>query len=44
MAMLVLTLSMSAMDSNSNLPFYAGITSLAYIVLIMIANNWFEKE
>lgn len=42
-AAIVLIMSMCAMDSFSELPFYAGLVSAGYLLLILVANNWFEK-
>ena len=42
-AAIVLIMSMCAMDSFSEMPFYVGLVSAGYLLLILVANNWFEK-
>ena len=42
-AAIVLILSMCALDSESKFPFYSGLVSAGYLLLILVANNWFEE-
>lgn len=43
-AAIVNLLSISALDSDSNIPFVCGLASLIYLILVAVANNWGEER
>ena len=43
-ATIVNLLSVSALDSDSSIPFICGLASLIYLILVAVANNWGEER